>query len=121
MSPKLMIGISVALSGLAQIFLKHGLSQMQRSTIRRPGVVGTVFGVASQGFIWLWGMSFVAATGLWLLGLQRLDLSYAYPLISFGYVLVSVLSLFFFGERVDANRWLAIAVISLGVVLIAGS
>lgn len=121
MNPKFMIWTSVALSGLAQIFLKHGLNRVQARTTRRAGFAGTVFGIAGQGFIWLWGMSFVAATGLWLLGLQRLDLSYAYPLISFGYVLVSVLSLVCFGERVDRNRWFAIAVISLGVVLIAGS
>ena len=120
MNFKLMIWVSVVLSGLAQIFLKHGLNRVQ-SNPRGNGLVGMVFSIASQGFIWLWLMSFVAATGLWLLGLQKLDLSYAYPLISFGYVLVSVLSLFFFGERVDRNRWLAIAVISLGVVLIAGS
>src|SRR5438128_6607474 len=107
MNPKLMIWVSVLLSALAQIFLKHGLNQVQNSTTRRHGLAGNVFAIASQGFIWLWGSCFVAATGLWLLGLQRLDLSYAYPLISFGYVLVSVLSLFSFGERVDRNRWFA--------------
>lgn len=121
MNPKLMIWFSVVLSAVAQIFLKHGLNRVQSNTTRRGGVAGTLFGIASQGFIWLWGMSFVVATGLWLLGLQRLDLSYAYPLISFGYVLVSMLSLLFFRERVDRNRWFAIAVISLGVLLIAGS
>lgn len=115
-----MIWLSVMLSAVAQVFLKNGLTRVQSSG-RPHGAVGIVRSVASQGFIWLWGFSFVAATGLWLLGLQKLDLSYAYPLVSFGYVLVSVLSLVCFGERVDRNRWLAIGVISVGVVLIAGS
>jgi multidrug transporter EmrE-like cation transporter len=53
--------------------------------------------------------------------LQKLDLSYAYPLVSIGYVLVCVLSAVFFHERVDRNRWLAILVIGSGVILIAGS
>ena len=119
MNPKVMIWISVALSAVAQILLKHGLTRVQSKSSN--GLAGMIFNIATQGFIWLWGFAFVAATGLWLVGLQRLDLSYAYPLVSFGYVLVSVMSLFFFKERVDANRWFAIAVISLGVVLIAGS
>jgi drug/metabolite transporter (DMT)-like permease len=63
----------------------------------------------------------VAATGLWLLGVQRLDLSYAFPLLSLGYILVNILSMAFFRERVDHMRWLAVAIISLGVVLIAQS
>jgi drug/metabolite transporter (DMT)-like permease len=119
-NPKLMIWLSVVLSAVAQILLKHGLTRVQRNS-RSNGLSGMVLGIATQEFIWLWGFAFVAATGLWLLGLQKLELSYAYPLVSFGYVLVSFMSLLFFGERVDGNRWFAIAVISLGVVLIAGS
>ena len=121
MSPKLMIWASVVLSALAQICLKHGLNQMRHSASQRKGVVGMAINVAIQPFVWMWGFCFVAATGLWLLGLQKLELSYAYPLVSFGYVLVNLLSAFFFHERVDRNRWLAVAVICVGVVLIAGS
>lgn len=120
MSFKIMIWLSVTLSAVAQIFLKHGLTQVQGNG-QRQNLPRMVLSIASQSFIWLWGISFVAATGLWLLGLQKLDLSYAYPLVSFGYVLVSLLSFLFFNERVDRNRWLAIAVISVGVILIAGT
>jgi drug/metabolite transporter (DMT)-like permease len=120
MNPKLMIWISVVLSAVAQIFLKHGLTSVQ-SKDRKPGLVALVTSVISQPFIWLWGLSFAAAMGLWLVGLQKLDLSYAYPLVSIGYVLVSLLSAIFFNERVDRQRILAIAVISVGVVLIAAS
>jgi len=120
MNPKLMIWTSVVLSALAQICLKHGLTQVQKKRAG-AGVSGVVIAVIGQSFVWLWGLCFVAATGLWLLGLQKLDLSYAYPLVSFGYVLVSILSALFFHERVDGNRWTAITVLSVGVMLIAGS
>ncbi|HEY4661090.1 MAG TPA: SMR family transporter [Terriglobales bacterium] len=122
MNPKLMIWSSVALSAVAQIFLKHGLTKFQAR--RRSGssnLVAIASGILRQGFIWMWGMCFVAALALWLVGLRKLDLSYAYPLVSLGYVLVSVLSAVFFHERVDRHRWIAVAVISLGVGLIAGS
>jgi drug/metabolite transporter (DMT)-like permease len=34
---------------------------------------------------------------------------------------VTFLSAVFFNEQVDRRRWLAVAVISLGVILVAGS
>jgi len=121
MSPKLMIWVSVALSALAQLFLKHGLTNLQIQGQRNASLLGLAIGVIRQGFIWLWGLCFMLAMGLWLGGLQKLDLSYAYPLVSLGYVLVTLLSALFCHERVDGNRWVAVAVISVGVMLIAGS
>jgi len=41
--------------------------------------------------------------------------------VSFGYVLVNLLSWMFFQEKVDRYRWAAVAVISAGVWMIAGS
>jgi drug/metabolite transporter (DMT)-like permease len=113
MSPKLMIWLSVILSAVAQIFLKQGLSSLQkRRAGADPGSI--ILGVVREAYVWLWGMCFV-------LGLQKLDLSYAYPLVAFGYVLVNILSAFFFHEKVDSSRWIAVAIIGMGVMLIAGS
>ena len=121
MNPKLMIWISVLLSAVAQIFLKRGLTDLQAEGERGPGVFRLIAGVMRQKFIWCWGICFVVAMALWLAGLQKLDLSYAYPLVSVGYVLVTFLSAVLFHERVDRQRWLAVAVISLGVIMVAGS
>jgi len=122
MSPKAMVWLSVVLSAVAQVFLKHGLNCVKARMTRVRGTSAAVaMAVLGQGWIWLWAACFVAATGLWLLAVQRLDLSYAFPLLSVGYILVNVLSMVFFRERVDEMRWLAVAIISLGVVLIAQS
>lgn len=122
MSPRTMIWLSVLLSAVAQVFLKHGLNRVTRRRVGGPShPAALLLAVATESWIWLWGLSFVAATALWLLGLQRLDLSYAFPLLSIGYILVNLLSMFFFKERVDGMRWIAVAIISLGVILIAGS
>lgn len=126
MSPKAMIWTSVVLSALAQIFLKRGLTNLRTHGANNgsrewPWFIGIAIGVVKQEFIWLWGICFVGALVLWLAGLQKLDLSYAYPLVSLGYVLVTLLSAILFGERVDANRWISVGVICVGVALIAGS
>ena len=122
MSPKVMIWISVILSGVAQIFLKQGMAHLggvPTQERRRP--LSLAIGVVTEKFIWFWGIAFAAAMALWLVGLQHVDLSYAYPLVSVGYVVVSILAAAFLGEHVDRNRWLAIGVIGLGVWMIAGS
>lgn len=121
MNPKLMIWASVVLSALAQLCLKHGLNQIKHAGQQRKGLSGMVRNIVAQPFVWFWAACFVTSTALWLLGLQKLELSYAYPLVSFGYVIVSLLSLLFFHERVDRERWTAVAVICVGVALIAGS
>ena len=121
MNAKLMIWCSVTFSALAQLFLKQGLSNLQRTMGPEQSIWSLGLKVIRQGFVWLWVLCFGVATLLWLLGVQKLELSYAYPLVAAGYVLVSVLSTLFLHEQVDRRRWTAIAVISFGVLLIAGS
>ena len=123
MNPKLMVWVSVLLSAVAQIFLKHGLNQVKssRAGAAPASLLSLILGVAGQVWIWLWAACFAVATGLWLLGVQRLDLSYAFPLLSIGYILVNLLSMIFFRERVDGMRWVAVCIISGGVLLIASS
>ena len=119
MNPKTLILISVILSGVAQVCLKKGMIQVGKRA--NGGLLRLGFSVLREPFVWIWGLAFVIATGLWLVGLQRVDLSYAYPMVSLGYVLVAFLAILFFHERIDKARWAAIAVVCIGVVLIAGS
>ncbi len=122
MNPKSMVWLSVVLSAVAQVFLKHGLNRIARRS-DGASLLPPLLLLAALGeiWVWLWGLSFVVATGLWLLGVQRLDLSYAFPLLSIGYILVNLLSTLVFRERVDGMRWAAVAIISVGVTLIAAS
>jgi drug/metabolite transporter (DMT)-like permease len=122
MSPRAMVWISVLLSAVAQVFLKHSLNRIgQHNQGNRMSPPALLWAVAGEAWIWLWALSFVVATALWLLGVQHLDLSYAFPLLSIGYIIVNLLSMLLFRERVDGMRWVAVGIISLGVVLIAGS
>ncbi len=72
---------------------------------------------------WLWvalgcyGLSVV----VWLLGLSRVPVSQAYPLLSMGYVLNVGLAWWLLGEVPNAQRVVGIAVIVFGVVLVARS
>jgi drug/metabolite transporter (DMT)-like permease len=78
----------------------------------------TLLGVPS-----LWGA--LAAYGLsvvvWVVGLSRVPVSQAYPLLSLGYVINLGLAWWLFGEVPNAQRVLGVGVIVVGVVLVARS
>ncbi|MBN9662351.1 MAG: EamA family transporter [Acidobacteria bacterium] len=110
---------SVVIGAFAQIALKSAVS----------GPLGGGNAAASSwwltllrsGWLWLYLSCFGAATGLWLLALSGLNISYAFPMLSASYVLVAVLARIFLKEAVSMRRWIAIGVICCGVILIARS
>jgi len=58
---------------------------------------------------------------VWLVGLSRVPVSQAYPLLSMGYVINIGLAWWLLGEVPNAQRVLGIGVIVAGVVLVARS
>jgi drug/metabolite transporter (DMT)-like permease len=58
---------------------------------------------------------------VWLVGLSRVPVSQAYPLLSLGYVINIGLAWWLLGEVPNAQRVAGIAVIVLGVILVARS
>lgn len=66
-------------------------------------------------------LCYILSSLLWLLILQRAHLSFVYPMISLGYVLVVLASVIFFHETVSILRWTGVGVICIGVTLVASS
>ena len=58
---------------------------------------------------------------VWIVGLSRVPVSQAYPLLSLGYVLNIGLAWWLFGEIPNAQRVMGVGVIIVGVVLVARS
>ena len=58
---------------------------------------------------------------VWILALSRVEVSIAYPMLSIGYVVNAGLAWFLFGEAVGPQRLAGIAVIIIGVVIVARS
>ena len=72
-------------------------------------------------WVFLGFVCFGLSSLFWLVVLSRLPLSLVYPMVSFAYVLVALLSMFFFKESVTLVRWAGIFVIVAGVILISRS
>jgi len=56
-----------------------------------------------------------------LLVLARVEVSYAYPFLSVGYVVVTLVGYFIFQESLPWMRVIAVAVIIVGVILLSRS
>src|SRR5215831_8215963 len=72
---------------------------------------------------WLWYalMAYGLSVVVWLVGLSRVPVSQAYPLLSLGYVLNIPLAWWLLGEVPNAQRVVGVGVIIAGVVLVARS
>lgn len=109
---------AVLLGAIGQILLKSGLNVLSQSGSKPPplAVISSVFtNLRVFGGFFCYGVSSL----FYLMALSRLDLSYAYPMIALGYVIVTFLSWQFLHEQVPAMRVLGLAIIILGVVVLA--
>lgn len=115
----LLILVCVALGVGGQLLLKHGMSADRDAVDRVDEVLprlakAALNPVVIAGFL-LYGLS----AALWLIVLTRAELSWAYPMLSLGYVLVVLLSRVLFHEAVTPPRLIGTLVIVAGVWLIS--
>ena len=75
--------------------------------------------MATQGYFLLGAACYVLSLFVWILGLSRVPVSVAYPLLSVGYVINAIAAHYLFGEAVTVTRWLGIGFIVIGVWLVA--
>lgn len=114
-----LVFISVLIAIFGQIFMKTGMREV--GFISLSNLAGKFWVMIFNPWVIL-GLFFYALSAvLWLIILSRKDLSYVYPLISFGYVLVLFLSVLIFKEQVGFWRWAGALVIILGIILISRS
>lgn len=102
----------VIIASLGQLILKSGMNQVGQFTLLKTFTNPLV--LVGLGF---YGLSAV----LWLSVLSREALSFVYPLVAMSYVLTVILSKLILHETVPSLRWLGLAVIVLGILLVAKS
>lgn len=74
--------------------------------------------VATDWWLLACGVSFGAATGLWLYILKHFPFSQAYPLTALGYIFGMVAAIIVFGESVPLTRWIGVVLIVAGCMFI---
>jgi multidrug transporter EmrE-like cation transporter len=111
----------VLLNAAAQLLLKAGANAVGSFAFTPSNIIDAGFELARQWPI-IGGLAcYVVSVVVWILGLTRVDVSMAYPLLSLGYVVNAIAAWYLFGESLGAQRMLGIGVIIVGVVLVARS
>jgi drug/metabolite transporter (DMT)-like permease len=111
----------VLLNAVAQLGLK-GATDVTGPLVGGDGpMLARVLQLLSVPWLWLALGCYGVSVIVWTMGLSRVPVSQAYPLVSIGYVLNVGLAWWLFGEVPNVQRVVGIAVIVFGVVLVARS
>lgn len=116
-----MILTGVLLNAGAQLLLKAGTRTLGVIGFSGTGFLSTAVSVALQPYI-VGGLAcYVVSVAIWIVALSRVDVSVAYPMLSIGYVVNAFAAWWLFGELLTPMRLAGIALILLGVLLLARS
>lgn len=83
------------------------------------GVAAAVLHIVTllvQPFIFSGLVAYALSTACWLAVLSKTDLSFAYPMLSIGYVAILLMGWIAFDEHVTLLRWLGVLLISVGII-----
>ena len=116
-----LILVGVFLNAFAQVLLKKGMLGIGYFEFHFQSVFPIIKKVAFNSYILSGLASYVISVAIWLLVLARVEVSYAYPFLSVGYVVVTVVGYFIFQENLSWMRVVGIAVIIVGVLLLSRS
>lgn len=113
------IVLSVSISSTGHVLLKFGLSSLALEQLEPENTVSKLLAVASQPWLMLGLLFHVAALFVWLVALRRADITFAYPFLALGYVLVSLLGTFWLGETLNASRVAGMVLIVVGIIVLS--
>ncbi|MFD0671305.1 EamA family transporter [Cohnella sp. GCM10027633] len=116
MKPLLLIAISVFLGAAGQLSIKWG-------TIAHDGKA-TSAGAMLMNYMTslpiLFGLLCYGCSSIvWIFAVARVELSYAYPMVALGYVIVVGCAFLFFNETVGTWKIIGLLTIIAGVIMVS--
>ncbi len=120
------ISFSLLLTGVllnagAQLLLKAGTNSVGVFEFSRDNIIPVGWKLATEPHI-MGGLGcYVISVVVWIMALSRVEVSIAYPLLSIGYVINAIAAYYLFGEAVTPMRLTGIAIIIVGVWIVARS
>ena len=115
LNPWAVLAFETLLVATSETLLKIGAAE----TARLHGPEWT--GVVGLGSVWIWcAIALVISSFLcWIYVLRHIPLSIAFPLSNVVHVFVPLSSLIFLGEHISTRRWCGIAIVILGLAVVA--
>ena len=114
-NPWLVLVFEVIFVTASETLMKVGASE----TARVAGWEWT--GLLALGSIWIWcAIALIVLSFLcWIYVLKYIPLSIAFPLSNVVHVLIPINCWIFLGEHISSQRWCGIAIVILGIALVA--
>jgi drug/metabolite transporter (DMT)-like permease len=111
----------VLLNAFAQLWLKAATRISGPLLADDAGLMNRAMQLVAVPSLWYALTAYGVSVIVWIVGLSRVPVSQAYPMLSLGYVLNIGLAWWLFGEVPNAQRVIGVGVIVAGVVLVARS
>jgi multidrug transporter EmrE-like cation transporter len=115
------IFICILLNVAGQTSIKYGTNTVGELSLGISKLGPFFVTVLKQPFILLGFILYGISAFFWIGALSRTELSFAYPFLSVGYVLILLISWRFFGEAINVYRILGMVLIAGGMVFLAKS
>jgi len=116
-----LILLGVMLNAAAQLFLKEGMRRIGHFDFVWANVLPIAVQVAGNIFILGGLLCYIVSVAVWLLVLSRVEVSFAYPLLSVGYIVNAVAGYYLFQENLSVTRITGILIICVGVYFVTKS
>jgi multidrug transporter EmrE-like cation transporter len=111
----------VLLNAAAQLLLKAGTNAVGQFEFSTENILPVGMKLALEPHIAGGLACYVVSVAVWIVGLSRVPVSIAYPMLSVGYIVNAVAAWYLFGESLTAQKLIGIAFIVCGVFLVARS
>jgi len=115
------LSFGVLLNAFAQLGLKAATRVTGPLIVPGGGTWNRALELLAVPSLWFALSAYGLSVVVWLVGLSRVPVSQAYPMLSMGYVINIGLAWWLLGEVPNAQRVIGIGVIVAGVVLVARS
>jgi len=107
------------MSSTAHIFLKKGMMTHALNAVKSEEFIGLAWNVGTNPWV-MGGMALhISALVVWLWALSKVDISFAYPFLALGYILVSAMAWFWLGEELSSMKILGMGIIIIGILVLA--
>lgn len=126
--PVALLCVALPLGIVGQVLFKIGMGkQINKDRVEAAGKLATSQPLKALSnatllclspFVFVGLFVYVLSTVLWLVLLTKVPLSFLYPLLSVGYILVLLIGWLGFKEKVTFLRWYGVVLICLGIIFI---
>jgi uncharacterized membrane protein len=113
-----MILAMVVCANAGDLLLKQGMTQIGAVPLSAIGLEHAFVSTVTNLTIWSGILFLIGFTVSYMTVLSWADYSYVMPAGAFGYALLTFLAVIFLHENVSLRRWIGVALICVGVLLV---